>query len=107
MLDDLVRGFGFDRALVMVYDESSATLRGAFGWSVGDEPARRVVIPVAEASNPIVIALRTGTPQRVDPMVVEAMDGGLSTAVSAMGGIGFIAAPLRTNPGAAEGPRAV
>ncbi len=107
MLDDLVRGFGFDRALVMVYDESSAMLRGAFGWSVGDESARRVVISVAEASNPIVIALRTGTPQRVNADAVEDMDGGLSTAVSAMGGLGFIAAPLRTNPGVAEGPRAV
>jgi len=107
LLDDLVRGFGFDRALVMVYDEESATLRGAFGWSIGDEPARRVAVPVAEASNPIVIALRTGTPQRVEPSITDFTDGSLSTAVATMGNAGFIVAPLRTAPGAAEGTRAV
>ena len=42
MLDDLVRGLGYDKAVVLVYDEPSASLRGLFGWNVTDDQARRL-----------------------------------------------------------------
>ena len=66
MLDDLVRGLGYDKAVVLVYDEPTASLRGLFGWNVTDEQARRLSIGVAGSDNPLVVALRTGAPQRVD-----------------------------------------
>src|SRR5918999_3810660 len=74
MLDDLVRGLGYDRAVVLVYDESTASLRGLFGWNVTDEQARRLTVGVAGSDNPLVVALRTGTPQRVDPGNGVALD---------------------------------
>src|SRR3982074_3868296 len=68
MLEDLVRGVGYDKAVVLVYDESIASLRGLFGWNVTDDQARRLVIGVAGSDDPLVVALRTGAPQRVDPI---------------------------------------
>src|SRR5688500_19247898 len=64
MLDDLVRGLGYDKAIVLVYDESTASLRGLFGWNVTDEQAKRLAVGGAGADNPPVGALRTGAPQR-------------------------------------------
>src|SRR5258705_12992232 len=52
MLDDLVRGLGYDKAVVLVYDEPSASLRGLFGWNVTDDQARRLAIGVAGANYP-------------------------------------------------------
>ena len=65
MLDDLVRGLGYDKAVVLVYDESTASLRGLFGWNVTDDQAKRLAVGVA-GSDIRVVALRTGAPQRVD-----------------------------------------
>src|SRR6266508_191891 len=107
MLDDLVRGFGYDRALVLVYDEATAALRGAFGWNVTDEQARRIAMPVAESTNPVVMALRTGTPQRVEPPAMDGLDDGSIASLVTMGMTSFVAAPLRTSSGASDGPRAV
>src|ERR1700704_1193149 len=64
MLDDIVRGLGYDKAVVLVYDESIASLRGLFGWNVTDDQARRLVIGVAGSDDPLVVALRTGAPRR-------------------------------------------
>lgn len=66
MLDDLARGLGYERAIVLVHDAPSATLRGLFGLNIRDEQARTLVIPLTRADDPLVVALRAGVPQRVD-----------------------------------------
>src|SRR5512142_2664835 len=71
MLDDLARGLGYERALVLVHDPPSATLRGLFGRNVRDELARSLVIPLTRADDPLVIALRAGVPQLVDNVAMD------------------------------------
>src|SRR6186997_3038886 len=90
MLDDLVRGLGYDKAVVLVYDERSASLRGLFGWNVTDEQARRLAIGVAGSDNPLVVALRTGAPQRVDPATGPALDQNTAATLAEMGIAGFV-----------------
>src|SRR5258705_4717669 len=107
MLDDLVRGLGYDKAVVLVYDEPSASLRGLFGWNVTDDQARRLAIGVAGSDNPLVVALRTGAPQRVDLGDGVKLDETIGTALAEMGIGGFVAAPLRSATGRSDGPRAV
>jgi PAS domain S-box-containing protein len=107
MLDDLVRGLGYDKAVVLVYDEAIASLRGLFGWSVTDEQARRLVVGVAGSDNPLVVALRTGAPQRVDLLDGVTLDENTSAALADMGIGSFVAAPLRSASGRSDGPRAV
>jgi len=107
MLDDLVRGLGYDKAVVLVYDEPSASLRGLFGWNVTDDQARRLIIGVAGSDNPLVVALRTGAPQRVDSGDGVKLDENTGTALAEMGIGGFVAAPLRSTTGRSDGPRAV
>jgi len=107
MLDDLVRGLGYDKAVVLVYDEPSASLRGLFGWNVTDDQARRLAVGVAGSDDPLVVALRTGAPQRVDPGDGVTLDPGIGTALVDMGIGGFVAAPLRSAAGRSDGPRAV
>ena len=96
MLDDLVRGLGYDKAVVLVYDEPSASLRGLFGWNVTDDQARRLAIGVAGSDNPLVVALRTGAPQRVELNDGVKLDENTGTALAEMGIGGFVAAPLRS-----------
>ena len=107
MLDDLVRGLGYDKAVVLVYDEPSASLRGLFGWNVTDDQARRLAIGVAGSDNPLVVALRTGAPQRVDPGDGVKLDENTGTSLAEMGIGGFVATPLRSASGGSDGPRAV
>jgi PAS domain S-box-containing protein len=107
MLDDLVRGLGYDKAAVLVYDEPTASLRGLFGWNITDDQARRLAIGVAGSDNPIVVALRTGAPQRVDPGDGVTLDERTGTALADMGIAGFVATPLRSATGRSDGPRAV
>jgi PAS domain S-box-containing protein len=107
MLDDLVRGLGFDKAVVLVYDETTAALRGLFGWNVTDDQARRLAVGVAGSDNPLVVALRTGTPQRVDPGNGVPLDESTAATLAEMGVGGFVAAPLRSATGRSDGPRAV
>lgn len=107
MLDDLVRGLGYDKAVVLVYDEPSASLRGLFGWNVTDDQARRLAIGVAGSDNPLVVALRSGAPQRVDLSDGVKLDENTGTALAEMGIGGFVAAPLRSATGRSDGPRAV
>ena len=107
MLDDLVRGLGYDKAVVLVYDEPSASLRGLFGWNVTDDQARRLTIGVAGSDNPLVVALRTGAPQRVDPGDGVKLDENTGAALAEMGIGGFVATPLRSTTGRSDGPRAV
>jgi PAS domain S-box-containing protein len=107
MLDDLVRGLGYDKAVVLVYDEPSASLRGLFGWNVTDDQARRLSIGVAGSDNPLVVALRTGAPQRVDPGDGVKLDENTGATLAEMDIGGFVAAPLRSTTGRSDGPRAV
>jgi PAS domain S-box-containing protein len=107
MLDDIVRGLGYDKAVVLVYDEAVASLRGLFGWNVTDDQARQLVIGVAGSEDPLVVALRTGAPQRVDPIDGASPDPKIAAALAGMGIGGFVAAPLRSATGRSDGPRAV
>src|SRR2546428_13413151 len=66
MLDDLARGLGYERARVLTHDVSSASLRGILGLAIRDEQARALWVPLTRASDPLVVALRTGPPQRAE-----------------------------------------
>src|SRR5687767_1971465 len=107
MLDDLVRGLGYDKAVVLVYDESTASLRGLFGWNVTDDQAKRLAVGVAGSDNPLVVALRTGTPQRVDLDDGATLDINTGATLADMGIGSFVAAPHRSATGRSDGPRAV
>ena len=107
MLDDLVRGLGYDKAIVLVYDETSASLRGLFGWNVTDEQAKRLAVGIAGSDNPLVVALRTGAPQRVDLDDGAVLDVNTSATLADMGIGSFVATPLRSATGRSDGPRAV
>ncbi|MGH2490049.1 MAG: PAS domain-containing protein, partial [Candidatus Limnocylindria bacterium] len=107
MLDDIVRGLGYDKAVVLVYDEATASLRGLFGWNVTDDQARRLAVGVAGSDNPLVVALRTGAPQRVETGDGVTLDENTGAALADMGIGGFVAAPLRSATGRSDGPRAV
>jgi PAS domain S-box-containing protein len=107
MLDDLVRGLGYDKAVVLVYDEASASLRGLFGWNVTDEQSKRLAVGVAGSDNPLVVALRTGAPQRVDLDDGATLDLNTGATLADMGIGSFVAAPLRSATGRSDGPRAV
>ena len=107
MLDDLVRGLGYDKAVVLVYDEATASLRGLFGWNVTDDQAKRLAVGVAGSDNPLVVALRTGTPQRVDLDDGATLDVNTGATLADMGIGSFVAAPLRSATGRSDGPRAV
>ena len=65
LLDDLMRTLGFERAVVLLYDEERAALAGSFGIGVSDPVARELVIPLAETDDPIAVAMRGGLPQRI------------------------------------------
>src|SRR5690349_12854259 len=71
MLDDLARGLGYDRAIVLEHDATTATLRGRFGVNVRDEQARALVVGLTRADDPLVVALRTGAPQLVEDVAAD------------------------------------
>src|SRR5256885_2986968 len=66
MLDDLARALGYQRAVVLGHDPRAGTLHGLFGLNIRDDLARSLVVPLTRSHDPIVIALRTGVPQRVN-----------------------------------------
>jgi PAS domain S-box-containing protein len=107
MLDDLVRGLGYDKAIVLVYDESTASLRGLFGWNVTDDQAKRLAVGVAGSDNPLVVALRTGAPQRVELDDGATLDVSTGATLADLGIGSFVAAPLRSATGRSDGARAV
>ena len=98
MLDDLARGLGYDRALVLVHDVDSATMRGLFGLNVRDDQARAVRVPISESHSPIVAALRSDVPQRVDDVSTdERLDPAIRELLLAMRIPHFVAASLATS----------
>ena len=66
LLDELMRKLGFERAIVLLFDEDRAALAGSFGIGVPDAIARELVLPLANPDDPIVGVLRLGIPQRID-----------------------------------------
>jgi PAS domain S-box-containing protein len=66
MLDDLARGLGYDRALILTLDAESTALAGMFGLNLRDDQARALVVPLSRSDDPIVLALRAGVPQLVE-----------------------------------------
>ncbi|MBV8719362.1 MAG: GAF domain-containing protein, partial [Chloroflexi bacterium] len=66
MLEGLSRALGYRRAAVALYDPARAALRGTVGLNVPDALAESIEIPLDEAENPMVMALREGVPLRVD-----------------------------------------
>jgi len=66
MLEGLSRALGYRRAAVALYDPARGALRGTVGLNVPDALVESIEIPLGEAENPMVIALREGVPVRVD-----------------------------------------
>jgi len=97
LLDELMRSHGFERAVVLLYDEERAALAGGFGIGVPDEIARELVIAVSEPDDPIVVALRGGLPQRIPDAISDARISAAARETLARARLGpIIAAPLRS-----------
>src|SRR5881396_1495569 len=97
LLDELMRSLGFERAVVLLYDEESAALAGRFGIGVPDTLARELIIPVTDAEDPIVGALRGGLPQRIRDATTDERIASANREAFAKAKLGaLIAAPLRS-----------
>src|SRR5437867_9455851 len=97
LLDELMRSHGFERAVVLLYDEERAALAGSFGIGVSDEIARELVIALAQPDDPIVVALRGGLPQRIADAMSDVRISATARAVLSRAGLGpIVAAPLRS-----------
>lgn len=98
MLDDLVRGLGYDRAVVLTHDPATSMLRGLFGLNLRDDHARALSVALVRSNDPLVVALRTGVPQLVDDTGTdERLDPAEREALLAMRVTRFVAAAI---PGA-------
>jgi PAS domain S-box-containing protein len=97
LLDDLMRTLGFDRAVVLLYDEDRAALAGRFGIGVPDPTARELLIPLAQYDDPIVAALRGGVPQRIPDATSDKRILAATRETLARAKLGpIVAAPLRS-----------
>jgi PAS domain S-box-containing protein len=97
LLDDLMRTLGFERAVVLLYDEERAALAGSFGIGVPDPVARELVIPLAQSDDPIVVALRGGVPQLIRDATTDERISAAVRATLANAKLGpLVAAPLRS-----------
>src|SRR2546428_12428141 len=97
LLDELMRSHGFERAVVLLYDEERAALAGSCGIGVPDEIARELVIAVAQPDDPIVVALRGGLPQRIPDAIRDARISAAARETLARARLGpIVAAPLRS-----------
>ncbi len=107
MLDDLMRGLRYERAIVLAHDEASGALRGMFGLNAREDLVRTLSVPIGDHAHPFVVALRTGAPQRVetagDPRIGPAMRAALdelgarrvvATALPSLGDAGSAAVIL-------------
>ena len=96
VLDGLARAFGYERALVALADDRAHLLRGRFGRGIADQIAEAFRVPLTNVSDPSVVALSTGVPQRVDDV---ASDDRITPATrELLGELGFesfVVAPLR------------
>ena len=97
LLDDLLRALGFEKAIVLLYDEERSALVGSFGIGVPDAAVRQLTLPLAESANPIIAVLRGGVPERIrDVSRDERLSQLLRDALASMGIGPLIAAPLRS-----------
>jgi nitrogen-specific signal transduction histidine kinase len=95
MLDDLARGLGYERAVLLTQDTQSSTLRGVFGLNVSDDLARALSVPLSRTDDPLVVALRTGAPQLVADVAADPrLEALVSQPLLAMGITRFVAAAL-------------
>jgi signal transduction histidine kinase len=98
MLEGLSRALGYRRAVVALYDPSRGALRGTVGLNVPDALVESIEIPLGEAENPMVIALREGVPQRVDDVRTQSRLGGDTLGVLLEMQISsFVVVPLRSS----------
>src|ERR1700756_4152506 len=104
LLDELMRSLGFERAVVLLYDEDRASLAGAFGIGVADAIARELVLPLANPDDPIVEVLRVGIPQRIrEAPTDERIFSGVREIFGRAGLGPIVAAPLRSTSERARG----
>lgn len=97
LLDDLMRTLGFERCVVLLYDEERAALAGSFGVGVADAMARELVIPLAQSDDPIVAALRGGVPQRIPDAMSDVRIAAATREILGRAKLGaIVAAPLRS-----------
>jgi len=100
LLDELMRSLGFERAVVLLYDEERAALFGSFGIGVPDTIARELLIPLANTDDPIVVALRGGLPQRIGDATSDARISAPARETLGRAGLGpIVAAPLGSTAG--------
>ena len=96
LLDDLMRTLGFERAVVLLYDEERSALAGSFGIGIADALARELLIPLV-SDDPIVAALRGGVPQRIPDATGDLRVPAAAREVLARARLGpLVAAPLRS-----------
>ena len=97
LLDDLLRALGFEKAIVLLYDDERSALVGSFGIGVPDAAVRPLTLPLEESANPIIAVLRGGVPERIrDVSRDERLSQLLRDALASMGIGPLIAAPLRS-----------
>ena len=105
MLDDLARGLGYDRALVLTPESDQQTLRGLFGLNIRDDIARGVIVPLTRPTDPLVAAHRSGIPQLVEDVATDdRLTDDERRSLLAMNVTRFVAASL---PDSGERPSAV
>jgi signal transduction histidine kinase len=97
LLDEVMRSLGFERAVVLLYDEERAALSGSFGIGVADAIARELVIPLNLPDDPIVGVLRGGLPQLIRDATTDKRISAVVRGTLAKAELGpVVAAPLRS-----------
>src|SRR5437899_8599052 len=105
LLDEVVRSLGFERAVVLLFEDERAALVGRFGIGVPDTLARELVTPLTQADDPMVVALRGGVPQRIrDARTDERIAAAVRDTLRRAGLGPIVAAPLRSTaePGGSQ-----
>ncbi|HEX9495286.1 MAG TPA: ATP-binding protein [Candidatus Limnocylindria bacterium] len=96
VLDGLARAFGYERSLVALSDDRAHVLRGRFGRGIADQIAEAFGVPLANVGDPLVVALTTGVPQRVDDVLSdERVTPASREILTELGFESFVVAPLR------------
>jgi len=71
LLEELVRALDCDQGLVALYDADRAALRGSIGKNLPRDLAEALDVPIADREDPLVTALRTGSPQQVGNVATD------------------------------------